>query len=59
MNLRPYRSPSGPPISAPRAAPKALALSAATRPTARFVKPKYSCHRLRLVASAMMDPASM
>src|SRR5690625_738553 len=59
MNLRPYRSPSGPPINAPIAAPKALADSAAIRPTIQFENPKYSCHRVRLVARAMIEPASM
>mgnify|MGYP001715550209 CR=1 FL=1 len=32
MNLRPYLSHSGPPMSAPIAAPNALELNAASRP---------------------------
>ena len=44
---------------APTAAPKALAESAATSPTTQFEKPKYSCHSVRLVARAMIEPASM
>lgn len=32
MNLRPYLSHSGPPMSAPMAAPKAFELKAASRP---------------------------
>ena len=46
-------------VMARTAAPKAFALMAASNPTARLVSPKYSCHKVRLVASAMMEPASM
>jgi hypothetical protein len=59
MNFRPYRSHMGPPIAAPMAAPKALAENAARSPTARLLMSRYSCHRPRLVAIAMIDPASM
>jgi len=59
MNLRPYRSHSGPPMIAPAAAPKAFALTAASRPTAKSSIPNSFCYRPRLVAMAMIDPASM
>jgi len=44
---------------APMAAPKALALSAASRPTAKLLMPNSACQNARLVAIAMIDPASM
>ena len=59
MNLRPSRSHSHPPIRAPPAAPNALALTAASSPTAKSSTPNSFCHSVRLTAIAMIDPASM
>ena len=41
------------------AAPKALALRAASSPTAKLLIPNSACQNPRLVAIAMIDPASM
>jgi hypothetical protein len=46
-------------MAAPMAAPKALALRADSRPTAMLSSPNSVCHRLMLVAIAMIEPASM
>jgi hypothetical protein len=46
-------------MMAPTADPKAFALTAARRPTAKRLSPNSFCHRLLLVAMAMIDPASM
>jgi hypothetical protein len=59
MNFRPNRSHIQPPTRAPPAAPKALALSAASSPTAKSSTPNSCCHSVRLTAIAMIDPASM
>lgn len=59
MNLRPRRSHSGPPMAAPIADPNAFALSAAITPTMALSKPNAPCQRLKLVARAMIAPASM
>ena len=61
MNLRPYLSHSGPPMRAPMAAPKALALNAARRPamvpssSGKYALPQKPSD----VAIAMMEPESM
>ena len=41
------------------AAPNALALNAASSPTAKLLMPNSDCQNARLVAIAMIDPASM
>ncbi len=61
MNLRPYLSHSGPPMSAPMAAPKALELKAASRPATvpsspgKYLAPQNPSD----VAIAMIEPESM
>src|SRR5699024_12678330 len=46
------------PIS-PIAAPKALALNALNKPTPTLSMFKYACHKVKLLAAAIIEPASI
>jgi hypothetical protein len=59
MRLRPKRSHSQPPTSAPTPAEMAFELNAPIRPTKSELSPKSSVQSVRPAAPATIEPASM